>query len=389
MKLNIGVLFGGESVEHEVSIISAIQAINALDKERYNVVPIYLAKDKGLYSDPSLSKIDCYTDLELLKNKQPQVYFVKEKNKVFLKRVKSSLFSKPQPIDLVIPVVHGTNVEDGTVQGFLQIIGVPYSGCGVIAAGVGQDKVVMKNVLESNGLPLVDWTWFYYNDFIGKKEEYLKKVEKLGYPVIVKPSKLGSSVGIAIANNQEELISALEDAKIYDNKIVIEKVVKNLVEINASVLGDVFDARVSVLEKVGGSDEFLSYNDKYQGGSKDGKGMASTQRVIPAPLSVEKTSEIQALALKTFKVLEAAGVSRIDFMLDADTDKVYVNEINTIPGSLSFYLWEASGMSFLQLMDNLIRQAINRQRREEKMIFSYQTNILENFSRNGSKGMKK
>ena len=391
MKINVGVIYGGESVEHEVSIISAMQGMNALDKERYNVVPIYISKNKQIYSSEELMDMDSYKDLDQLVKKVPQVFLYKENQKVLVKTLEKKLFQKEvtQTLDVVIPILHGTNGEDGTVQGYLELLGVPYSGCDVIAAGVGQDKVIMKHVLENSGVPICDWTWFYYHDFEAERKEILEKIEKIGYPVVVKPACLGSSVGITVAGNEKEVLDAIDTAGQYDFKVVVEKGIVNLKEINCSVLGDSFESKASVLEEVTKSDTILSYQDKYEGNAKGSKGMVSAQRIIPAPIGDKRTKEIQDLAIKTFKVLGASGVCRIDFMIDEATDELYVNEINTIPGSLAFYLWEPVGVNFMMLMDALINQAIERQRRKEKMYFSYDTNILANFKSSASKGAKR
>ena len=391
MKLKIGVLFGGDSVEHEVSVISASQAMAALDEEKYEVVPLYISKTHRLYSSPKLRDMDTYRDLDALEKNLPQVSLVRVKQKFMIIPIEKKLFgNKDQEVDIVIPVVHGTHCEDGTVQGFLEMIGIPYSGCDVMAGAVGQDKVLMKHVLQNSGIPIVDWFWFYFYDLPQRQEEIEAKADKIGYPLVIKPANLGSSVGITVAKNIQELNEAIKEAGQYDNKIVVEKAVTNLREINCSVLGYEKEIKASTLEEVGKSDEILSYQNKYQGGKKGpSKGMASTTRSIPAPLSAEMTSAIQNLAIETFRELGATGVSRIDFLMDAENEKVYVNEINTNPGSLSFYLWEASGIKFPVLMDLLVKQAVDRQRRRERMIFSYSTNLLSTYKSGGSKGSKR
>lgn len=388
MKLKVGVFFGGASVEHEVSIISAAQAMAALDREKYDIVPIYLSKNNLLFCDPKLIEIETFRDMDKLEKSLDQMALVKSGPKFFLTPIKKSLFAKPYEVDLIIPVVHGTHCEDGTVQGLFESVGIPYAGCDVIAAAVGQDKVVMKHILQNSGIPIVEWFWFYRYDFEQNTSDYLIRSKALGYPVVVKPANLGSSVGITVAQNEEEFIVAVQEASRYDVKIVVEKGITDLREINASVLGFDQDLRVSVLEEVRKSDAILSYENKYIGGSKgSSKGMASASRIVPAPLSETQTQHIQELAIATFKALGSSGVARIDFMLDGQTDRIYVNEINTIPGSLAFYLWEATGLDFSALMDQLVKQAIDRQRMREKMIFSYETNLLANYKK-GTKGAK-
>ena len=397
MKLNIAVFFGGESVEHEVSIISAHQAIEALDKNKYNVIPVYVSKERKLYVSDLLKDMSNYKDLKHLISQCTQVSITSEDNRVVIRPVKPSLFGPKElgTIDVAIPVMHGTNGEDGTIQGFFEMLKVPYAGCDLYGAAIGQDKVLQKNVLNDNNLPITNWFWVYGAEMDTRQSEILDKVHRLIYPVIIKPARTGSSVGISIAHNDEEYLACFDEARQYDEKIITEKVVKPMREINCSVVGDSYSCVASVLEEVSSvsQDELLSFSDKYLGGSKSAKsegskGMASTARIVPAPLTDEQTRLIQQLAKETFRVLGTAGVCRIDFLMDADTKKVYVNEINTIPGSLAFYLWKAAGVSFSELMDKLVELALDRERRRSKMTFSYETNILSNFSASSAKGSK-
>ena len=397
MKLNIAVFFGGESVEHEVSIISAHQAIEALDKNKYNVIPVYVSKERKLYVSDLLKDISNYKDLKHLIFQCTQVSITSEDNRVVIRPVKPSLFGPKElgTIDVAIPVMHGTNGEDGTIQGFFEMLKVPYAGCDLYGAAIGQDKVLQKNVLNDNNLPITNWFWVYGAEMDTRQSEILDKVHRLIYPVIIKPARTGSSVGISIAHNDEEYLACFDEARQYDEKIITEKVVKPMREINCSVVGDSYSCVASVLEEVSSvsQDELLSFSDKYLGGGKStksegSKGMASTARIVPAPLTDEQTRLIQQLAKETFRVLGTSGVCRIDFLMDVDTKKVYVNEINTIPGSIAFYLWQAAGVSFSELMDKLVELALDRERRRSKMTFSYETNILSNFSASSAKGSK-
>ena len=404
MKLNIAVFFGGESVEHEVSIISAHQAIEALDRNKYNVIPVYISKDRRMYWAEEMSDIHFFTGRSLSEAcaAAEQIEFVPEGNRTVMRPVKTKLFGQKEiaVIDAAIPVMHGTYGEDGTIQGFLDMMKIPYAGCDIFGAAVGQDKVMQKHILHDNGLPLTNWFWVYGWEMDDHQEEVLEKVHKLIYPVILKPARTGSSVGISIAHNDEEYLACFNETRQYDEKIITEKVVKPMVEINCSVLGNSENAKASVLEQVGhaSADELLSFKDKYQssggskgaksGGTKGSEGMASAARIVPAPISAEQTKLIQDLALRTFRVLGASGVCRIDFMMDSETKKVYVNEINTIPGSLAFYLWEASGLSFTGLMDRLVELALDRQRARDRMTFSYDTDLLKTYSASSAKGAK-
>ncbi len=387
MKYQVGVLFGSESVEHEISIISANQAINALDTNKYEVIPLYIGKNRQLYFGELLSDIKNFKDLDNLIKQSTQVTLVKQDNKCLVIPVKNKLFSKPlASIDIIVPVVHGTNCEDGTVQGLIEMLKVPYVGCNVLAAAVGQDKVFMKHILENNGVPVLPWTWFYSNEFENNQKELINKLEsKLEYPMIVKPANLGSSVGISPAKNKKELIEAIIEAKQFDQKIVVEKMLESIVEVNCSVLGNHNSCIASCVEEIVNEKEFLSYSEKYLSGSKS-KGMANTSRIIPARLTDKETELVKQLAIDTFLNLDSSGVARVDLIKDLKSKKFFVNEINTIPGSLSFYLWQEVGVDFTQLMDRLIEIALDNYRIKEMMTFSYSTNVLSNFG--GSKGSK-
>lgn len=384
MKLNVVVLFGGVSVEHEVSIISALQAINALDETKYEVIPVYQSKQSHFYSSDLLKVIESYQKMDDLFKKVPQVSFIKEKQKHYLLQHKG-LSNKKIPIDLVIPVVHGRLVEDGTIQGFLESIGIPYAGSDVIASALGQDKVFMKLAFEKANIPTVQWFSFKQSEYQMDSARIFQEAKELEYPLILKPASLGSSVGISFVKDESMLEKALQLAFAFDSKVILEKAVTNLKEINCSLLSDGRTIKASALEEVFMKDAILSYSDKYLNSSKS-KGMASTSRVCPALLDEKISAEIQALAIECFKSLGCLGVARMDFLMDSKTKKVYANEINTIPGSLSFYLWEASGLNFTQLMDTLVQQAIYSHSQKEKRITSIDTNLLASYSKTSSKG---
>lgn len=388
MKIKLGVIFGGASVEHEISIISAVQAMNAIDKEKYDIVPIYIAKDRTWYTGKMLMDIDIYKDFEDLKKFATKVTMYKKNNSFYLQSM--GLFKRiVEEVDVVFPIVHGANVEDGTIAGYLETIGVPYVGSRVLGAALGQDKVVMKQVFAACDLPIVPYTWFFDNEYLNDADKITKEIKKLGYPVIVKPATLGSSVGITVVKDEEALDDAIMDAITYDTKIVVEKMVDNLVEVNCSVLGDYEYQQTSVLEEVMSSDEFLTYKEKYLGGGKKtgaSKGMASTSRVVPARISDKLTEEVKKIAKEAFKALNLSGICRIDFLIDKKENKVYINEPNTIPGSLAFYLWEPSGKKYSVLLDEAITLAIKDYKNRSKKTNSFDTNVLSNFS--GAKGVK-
>lgn len=391
MKIKVGVIFGGESVEHEVSIISALQAINNIDKNKYIVVPIYISKDKVWYTGKDLCDISIYNDLDKVKKNSISVSLCKVGNEYCLLQTKGLLNKIVDKIDIAFPIVHGQNVEDGSLAGYLETVGIPYVGPNVLGASLGQDKVVMKQVFESSNIPVVDYVWFYENDYINDEEKYLREIKKLEYPVLVKPASLGSSVGINFVKNENEIKDAINEAFTYDDKIVVEKAVENLIEVNCSVLGDNNMQSTSVIEQVLSDNQILTYEDKYIGDSKKSgvksKGMASTNRIIPARINKELAHSVSNISKDVFKVLNLSGVCRIDFLINSKTNDVFVNEPNTIPGSLSYYLWEKSNIKYSELLDRLISISIKNYKDRRKKVFSFDTNILKNYNKNS--GFKK
>lgn len=390
MKTNIAVFFGGRSVEHEISVLSALQAINAFDREKYEVVPIYITKKGKWFTGEALLDIDNYKDMKSLETKAEEVFMKPVFGDFNLYKTKTGLFSKGNPamceLHAALPVLHGTNGEDGVFEGLLETIGLPFAGCNTLSSGVGMDKIMMKMILRSDEIPVVDFVWTTDKEWSKDPEKVIGDVEsKLSYPVIVKPANLGSSVGIGKAADRDQLIKKINEAEKFSDRIIIEKCIEDLQEINCSVLGDSEECRASILEEPIKSGEILSYTDKYMGGTKTAdSGMAASDKRIPADLPEEVTKRIQDMAVRTFRSLNCHGVSRVDVMIDRKTGDIYVNEINTIPGSLSYYLWEASGISFGQLIDRLVQLAYKRKREIERKTFSYDTNIFT--MRGGAKG---
>ncbi len=392
MKTNIGVFFGGRSTEHEISVISASQAMHAINRDKYDVTPIYITKQGRWYTGDALFDVKNYRNIPELLKQCEEVYMRPVYDDYNLYKGHKKMFGSDvlTKLDVVIPVLHGSNVEDGIFEGVLQTIGIPYAGCDVLSSANGMDKITMKMILHANDVPVVDYIWFTDNEWGSKRDEVIARVEqKLGYPVIVKPANLGSSVGIGSAHNREELIQKINEAERYSMRMIVEHLVEDLQEINCSVLGDCDDYRMSVLEEPIKSGDFLTYDQKYLGGGKGSKGMQSAQKRIPAELPKEETERIQYLAGETFRVLSCHGVSRVDVIVDRKTRQVYVNEINSIPGSLSFYLWEATGLPFDKLMDSLVQLALKRKRQQSLKTVSYDQNIFNlGGGIKGAKGVK-
>ena len=403
MKTRVAMMFGGKTVEHEVSVISGIQACMAMDTEKYEIIPVYMTKDNDMYIGEGIGDISSYKDIPGLIARSQRVIMINEGGKAVMMPYPLKKWGgpKPVPFDIAFPVVHGTNVEDGALQGYLKTIGVPFVGPDVTASAVSMDKFVTKAVLKMHDIPVLDAEVYTLSDY-EDMDSLPSRIEKaFGYPVIIKPVNLGSSVGISIAKNEAELVNALDDAFRYATRVLAEHAISDLREINCAVLGDENEAIASECEEPLHTKEILSYEDKYvnggggkKGGTKGGQGskgagMANLARKIPADLTPEQREEVRALAVRSFKALGCNGVSRIDFMIDEASGALYFNEINPIPGSLSFYLWEPAGVPYTELLDRMIQLALKRQRTEEQVTFTFETNILKNANLGGSKGGKR
>lgn len=376
MKTKVGVIFGGRSTEHEISVISASQAMHALDTDRYDIIPIYISKQGHWLTGDGLRDLKNYKDLKKLPTLCTEVYMRPVYGDFKLYKARHGHFGSEvyDTLDVVIPVLHGTNVEDGIFEGVLETIGIPYAGCSTMSSANGMDKITMKMILRSCGVPVVDYVWMTDKQWFAHRDELVEKIEsQLGYPVIVKPANLGSSIGISSAHDRQQLIDAVDNARTYASRIIVEHMIADLQEINCSVLGDCDECEASVLEEPLRHGDLLTYDEKYKQGSK---GMSESKKRIPADLSREMTERIQQMARETFRVLSCHGVSRVDVMIDRKDGKVYVNEINTIPGSLSYYLWEATGLPFDKLMDRLVSLALKRTREASHKTLTYDQNIF-------------
>lgn len=393
MRIKVAVIFGGMSVEHEISIISALQAIEYINQEKYEVIPLYMTKDNKFYVGEKIADIEAFRNIDALLKESTRVILLNEDGRVNIVRYPMKKLGNNviNTIDAAFPIVHGTNVEDGALQGYLQTLGLPYVGCDVLSSAVGMNKYVMKTVFKDNGIPVLDCACYTLNDFENIETLLNSVEEKFAYPVIVKPVNLGSSVGISKAADREKLEEALNLAFTFAAKVLVEPAIEQLKEVNCSVLGDELSAEASECEEPLNADEILSYEDKYIGGGKKtggSKGMASLSRAIPAHIDDKTRDTIRKMAVKAFQCLGCNGVSRIDFMIDQADGKIYLNEINTIPGSLAFYLWEPVGVKYSELLDRMIQLALKRNRENGKLQFSFDTNVLAGIKLGGSKGSK-
>lgn len=397
MKIQLGVIFGGDTVEHEVSIITAVQAMEYIDKEKYDIIPIYISKDRNWYTGKMLLDIDIYNNFDDLKKYAKKVALVNNNSSFQLQTINKLFRRTVATLDLAFPIVHGKGAEDGSLQGYLDTIGIPYVGSNVLGSALGQDKVILKQVLEANNILVPEYTWFYDFEYVNSKEEVLNKIEKLNYPVIVKPASLGSSVGITVVKSKENIDSAINEAIKYDTKIVVEKMVENLIEVDCAVAGNYERQTLSLTSEMLTKNEFLTYEDKYLSGGKSKKGIKSGVKTsgdmstsafnIPAQIDSKLIKEIEDLSIKTFKVLNLSGVARIDFLIDSKKKQVYVNEPNTIPGCLSFYMFKPKGIDYKSLLDELINFAIKDYKSKSQKISSFESNVLSTYQ-GGSKGIK-
>jgi D-alanine-D-alanine ligase len=363
-RIRVGIIFGGRSVEHEVSLVSAASVINALDKEKYEVVPIGIA--------PTGKWLSSGETLRLLKEKEaidnePEYILVPDPRKQSLVVLGES-GSAGGTLDVIFPLIHGAYGEDGSLQGLLELADIPYVGAGVLGSAVGMDKVIQKELLQQAHIPVSPSIWFVYERYKAQQKKYITEIErKLKYPLFIKPANSGSSIGISKSGSRKELLASIEQAVQFDRKILVEQGVKNAREIECSVLGN-DDPAMSVLGEVIPSNEFYDYDAKYV----DGK----TTEIIPAKLPKRIAKNIQMYALDAFRVLDCAGMARVDFLMNRKTNRIVLNEINTLPGftSISMYpkLWEASGLSYSALLDKLIQLALSRHTAKKKLKTTYQ-----------------
>jgi len=390
-RLRVGVIFGSRSVEHEVSIITALQVMAAMDSERYDVAPLYITKEGRWLTGPGLTHLETLKSLNgagsgsAAEARQAVISADATVRELSEATDGGGLFRKRRAalhIDVAFPCVHGTYGEDGTLQGLLELADLPYVGSGVLGAAVGMDKIAMKAVFAAEGLPIVRYQALSGEQWRTTPEAALDRLEAaLRYPLFVKPANLGSSIGIGKAGDRAALRQALDVAANYDHRLLVEEGVEEATEINCAVLGGAGDPpRPSVCEQPVAWQELLSYEDKYLRGAK-GQGMKGASRRIPADIAPDLAARVQGLAVRAFTALDCSGVARVDFLVRPEEGTIYVNEINTLPGSLSFYLWEPSGVPFAELIDRLIAQALERHRRKRELITSYDSALLYTLSK--------
>ena len=386
--MKLMVLYGSRACEHDVSIITAVQAMDNADSSKYDIIPVYIDKKGRWFTGEALRKMDFYTNFDE-KKVTPCHILPGEDGKAQLLSVKSGLFGGVKvisDIDCALLAFHGMNGEDGTMQGLMELYDIPYTSAGVLGSATGMDKIAMKLIYKGCGLPVLDMCWFERGDWEKDREAILAKVEKeVGYPAFVKPANLGSSIGISKAKDREGLIKAIETAVAFDKRILVEVGVEKLEEVNCAAVGFGSDVTASVCEMPVTWEEFLTFDEKYMRGGKGAKGgakgsakggMQSLARKVPAPIPDEMTADIQRMTKEIFSVMDLKGVVRVDYIIDKNTDKVYVNEVNTIPGSLAFYLFEPMGIPFNKLIDKMVDSAMEAYKQKQASSFSYGSTIL-------------
>ena len=375
--LKVGVIFGGRSVEHEVSVITGMQVIENMDKEKFLPIPIYITKEGKWLSSEAFKNFKTFKDGDFSSAKNVMLGCDYGDFNLYINPETKSMFDKKvyETLDLVFFALHGTNGEDGSCQGLVETVGLPYTGTNVLSSSVGMDKVIMKDVYRANGLPVVNYRYYYRSKWRSSKEEVMADIEKnLKYPLFIKPSNLGSSIGISKVKNKDNLEEALMIAFSYDKKVIVEESVENAREINCAVMGYEENVETSELEEPLDFKELLTFDDKYVSNKKT-PGTKTMRNLLKKDEPLR--DELESLATKAFTSIDAAGNARVDLLVSKDTGKIYINEINTIPGSVAFYLWEPKGYTFKDLITKMleIAQAVDTMRKET--VYSYDAELFK------------
>ncbi len=394
-KTQLGVIFGSRSCEREVCIISAVQLMNHVDPEKYDVIPVYISEQGVWYTGEALRRIETYQHFSADTRGVEQVWLdmTAGSGALLTTRPGKGLFGKQETVvaarlQACVVVMHGLNGEDGTLQGMLELANLPYTSTGVAGSAIGMDKIMMKQFFRGADLPILPDCWFTRSMWEKDRAAVLSAVEeKLGYPVFVKPANLGSSIGVSRADDRDELADSLDLAFDYDRRVLVEKGLDKPIELNCSVLGYDDDVTASPIEMPISADKFLDFKEKYLAGGGS-KGMASLHRILPAPIPEDMRDRLQQLSCDIFRMLDCKGVVRIDYMWDRATDQVFITEINTIPGSLAFYLWENAGVKYAELIDRMVACAIRAHEDKNLRNYAYTSDILKNVSLGGAKGAK-
>jgi len=364
MKKKLAVLFGGISPEHEVSIITAVQLMKSVDATKYDLMPIYIDKKGSWWTGAELTDIGWYKTQDLMSPTGTTSFSL-------------NLNYGKNDIDAAILCFHGQYGEGGNIQGALELAGIPYQGPSVTSAAICFDKIVLRQILTAEGISQTDYTWFTKQQWLDDKQQVLDKINKLAFPVFIKPANGGSTIGIQRAKEAKNVADLVEVVLHFDDRVLVEAEVKECIEINVSVLGLEGNVQTSVPEQPIKNDDFLSFADKYERGGGKKNGMASATRRIPAPISSSLTTKVRAAAQQVFELLDCTGVIRIDFFVNPSTEEIFVIEPNTIPGSMSFYLWEATGVSYPELIDRMVEIAETVEQKKQEITTTFDSTIIE------------
>ncbi len=389
-RTTVAVIFGGRSVEHDVSIVTGHQIMDAFPADRYHVTPVYIARDGRWFTGGALAKLDNFADQRLLQRDdiQPCLLSPDTRHHGLIVNPLAGRFSKSAVIrlDACFPALHGSHGEDGSLQGLLELADIPYVGFATMGSALTNDKIMTKRVLRQAGLPVLDDYAFHRDQWLDAPDEVIDAItRKFEFPLFIKPATLGSSIGIGRADSPELLRASIDIAANFDRRVMVEPAVTDGIEINCSVIGYGADLEASVLEQPLSWQDFLSYEDKYLRGDE---GMKSAERIIPAPISPELTQRIQDISLQAFRAVDGRGIARLDFLARPDEGEIALNEINTMPGSLAFYLWRESGYTAAQLVERLLQLALDAHAEKRRNTYDYQTNLVEVASQRGLKGAK-
>lgn len=385
----IAVLFGGRSVEHDVSIVTGNQIMNAFDTSRTEVVPVYISREGKWYTGEPLRKLDNFKDERVtgLDGVKPVILSPDVRHHGLIVNPLTGRFSKSEilRIDVAFPAIHGTHGEDGTLQGLFELADIPYVGFATLGSALTNDKIMTKQILRQVNIPVLDDVHFTRHEWQTDADAVVQRVkDAFDYPVFIKPATLGSSIGVGRADDDELLRAYIDMASNFDRRILVEPAFTG-VEINCSVIGYGTDIEASVLEQPVSWSDFLGFEDKYLRGDE---GMKSADRIIPAPLTEDLTAQIQDTAKQAFAAVDGRGIVRIDFLVNPDENTHYINELNTMPGSLALYLWREAGYSATELVDKLVKYARDAYAEKRRSIYDYQTNLVSVAAGRGVKGAK-
>ena len=385
MKLNVGVIFGGKSVEHEVSILTAVQAMQNIDKNKYEIIPIYITKELEWYSGGCLKFIETFKEPELIKRYAKKVNLIAKDGRYIL-QTNGFIKREVGELHLAFPIVHGANAEDGSVQGYLNLIGIPYVGSNIYSSALSQDKVFMKQVMKANNIPITNFVWFGERFYRNKKEELFKQIDALKYPLIIKPATLGSSVGIEEITRKEVMDSTIEKTLQYDNKVILEEKIEDLIEYHCAVLLTESGNITSEIEEIKSNKSVIEYGDKFLNDENNEEN--GIKRTCPANISEKLRKEIETYSLAVFKMLNMRGTARIDFLFDNKNKKLYVDEVNSIPWCFAHHLWEARNITYQELLNIMLKDAIDIAIKNQERTLTIDSDIISKMNSNKIKGMK-